>query len=460
MSLVGEDMDIKLELLETITEKFSEALKVGGGGYGNVYRGVYDGQEVAVKKLHPIHGLDDKEFDNEFRNLREIRHPNVVRLLGYCYESRHKFVKHNGDLVRAQEIERALCFEYMQGGSLDKHISDESCDLDWPTCYKIIKGICEGLNHLHTAQERPIYHLDLKPANILLDKDMTAKIGDLGLSKLVASSETHKTEVLKGTQGYMPPEYINDRAVSKKFDVFSLGVIIIKIMAGNRGRREMPPDQFIKFVTDNWKERMQGTPKRLLRETNIQQVKTCVDIALRCVNVERNGRPSIKDIVNELEELEAKIKKMTLSSDQSKGHIVEQRSSDSNVLAVDPTLELRFLFETRKDISCCLQLTNMTDGSIAFNIMTNQTKYRTEPKIGTLPPCSKCYVSVTLRAQEEAPLNMQCHDMLIVQCVSISEGLTESDEISEEFFKKVMAEKVVDVVKLPIVYVARDQFPR
>ena len=69
---------------------------------------------------------------------------------------------------------------------------------------------------------------------------------------------------------------------------------------------------------------MQGTPKRLLRETNIQQVKTCVDIALRCVNVERNGRPSIKDIVNELEELEAKIKKMTLSSDQSKRHIVEQ----------------------------------------------------------------------------------------------------------------------------------------
>lgn len=65
-----------------------------------------------------------------------------------------------------------------------------------------------------------------------------------------------------------------------------------------------------------------------------------------------------------------------------------------------------------------------------------------------------------LRAQEEAPLNMQCHDMLIVQCVSLSEGLTESDEISEEFFKKVMAEKVVDVVKLPIVYVARDQFPR
>jgi len=77
---------------------------------------------------------------------------------------------------------------------------DESCDLDWPTSYKIIRGVCEGLNHLHTAKVKPIYHLDLKPANILLDKNMTAKIGDLGLSRLVASTETHRTEVVKGTQ--------------------------------------------------------------------------------------------------------------------------------------------------------------------------------------------------------------------------------------------------------------------
>jgi len=77
---------------------------------------------------------------------------------------------------------------------------DDACRLDWDTCYKIIKGICEGLDYLHNGPDGPIYHLDLKPANILLDKDMTAKIGDLGLSKLVASSETHKTEVLKGTQ--------------------------------------------------------------------------------------------------------------------------------------------------------------------------------------------------------------------------------------------------------------------
>jgi hypothetical protein len=134
-----------------------------------------------------------------------------------------------------------------------------------------------------------------------------------------------------------------------------------------------------------------------------------------------------------------------------------QQSSDSNILAVDPTLELRFLFELRKDISCCLQLTNKTDDYIAFNIKTNTTKYYAEPNIGIMPPCSKRYISVTLRAQEAAPPNMQCHDMLLVQSVNVSEGLT-SDNVTEDFFKQVMVEKVVDAVKLPIVYITRDHF--
>jgi len=80
------------------------------------------------------------------------------------------------------------------------NFADDSCDLDWPTCYQIIKGTCEGINHLHTAYEKPILHMDLKPANILLDKNKKAKIADLGLSKLVASTKTYKTEILKGTQ--------------------------------------------------------------------------------------------------------------------------------------------------------------------------------------------------------------------------------------------------------------------
>lgn len=78
-------------------------------------------------------------------------------------------------------------------------IADESCGLDWPTCYNIIRGTCEGLNHLHSASEKPILHLNIKPANILLDKNMSPKIADLGLSRVFASSKTHQTEVLQGT---------------------------------------------------------------------------------------------------------------------------------------------------------------------------------------------------------------------------------------------------------------------
>ena len=101
----------------------------------------------------------------------------------------------------------------------------------------------------------------------------------------------------------------------------------------------------------------------------------------------------------------------------------------------------------------------MTKGSIAFNIMTNETRYYAEPNKGIMPPCSKRYISVTLRAQEAAPSDMQCHDVFLVQSVDVSNELT-SDEITEDFFGKVMMEKVVDVVELPIVYVTRDQLTR
>ncbi|CAL5004701.1 unnamed protein product [Urochloa decumbens] len=329
MILEGNDMVDKLKLLRNITNNFSEAQNVGSGAYGVVYRALYNGKEIAVKKFHQdVERLNDKEFDNEVLNLREIQHQNIVRLLGYCYVTHHMYVdKSDGVTVRAEHIERLLCFEYMQGGSLEKHISDESCDLDWRTSFKIIRGICEGLNHLHTTKGKPIYHLDLKPANILLDKNKTAKIGDLGLSKLVASTKTHRTGgVPKGTIGYMPPEYINDGVVSNKFDVFSLGVIIIKMLAGNTGyyrHHEMPPERFIEFVTEKWKEKLQGTKVYLSQEADILQLKTCVDIALRCVKDERNKRPDIKGIINELEALEPAINKISTNPAYYRGGVCQ-----------------------------------------------------------------------------------------------------------------------------------------
>ncbi|CAM0885753.1 unnamed protein product [Alopecurus aequalis] len=453
---IDNNVDIKLHVLETITDKFSDAKIIGRGGYGNVYKAVYNGMEIAIKKLHQLQGLDDKAFDNEFRNLRKIKHPNVVRLIGYSYESREKYVPYNGELVRAKTMERVLCFEYMQGGSLDKHIEDGSCDLDWPTCYQIIKGTSDGLNHLHTVQNKPIYHLDLKPANVLLDNNKTAKIGDLGLSRLVASTETHKTEIVnvKGTLGYMPPEYVDSGFISKTFDVFSLGVVILKIISGNKGYYrcyEMSAEDFTNNVIGNWERKLQGASHK----KDILQLKKCVEIALKCVEKDRSKRPYITDVVHDFEKLESKIKEMLLYSDMSKDQI-DQASSNSKVISVDPTIELRFLFELRKDISTCVQLTNNTDGFIAFRVLTNKTKYGTQPSKGIMPPCSKCYISVTLQARDEAPPSMQCNDMFIVQSAHVSEGLS-SDEITEEFIQEIMAGNAVDIVRLPVAYVTADQ---
>uniref|UniRef100_A0A0E0MEN5 MSP domain-containing protein n=1 Tax=Oryza punctata TaxID=4537 RepID=A0A0E0MEN5_ORYPU len=130
-------------------------------------------------------------------------------------------------------------------------------------------------------------------------------------------------------------------------------------------------------------------------------------------------------------------------------------SSESKDLRVDPAFELRFPFEVNRDMSYCLQLINQTDGYIAFSIKTNQNKYRTQPDKGTMPPWSKRYITVTMKSQEKAPPNMQCHDMFLVQSTMVSEDIA-PDSITDELFRK-MAGKVVDVEKLPIVYVPLPQ---
>lgn len=293
---------------------------------------------------------------------------------------------------------------------------------------------------------------------------MSPKIGDLGLSRVFASSKTHQTEVLQGTAGYMPPEYVERRLISNKFDVFSFGVIIIKMVVGNTGYfsySDMSAKDFIKLVTENWTKRLQAMARPYpSHEIDILRVNRCAEIALRCVNKDRAKRPSIQDIVKELEdlELEAEIKKMSLTSALSKDKTV-QRSCDSNAVSVDPTLELRFLFEPRKEASTCLQITNKTDGFIAFDVKINPSKYRVQPSRGTMPPCSRCYIVVTMEAQAKAPPNMWCPEMLLVQSTGITQQqASDLDGIDyHELFDTAMAERVLDVVKLPIVYVTLDQ---
>ena len=197
-----------------------------------------DGQVVAVKLLYNLkQTVDDEQFIREFKNLMMLKHPNIVRLIGYCYETQHQPMDFERRFVFSERIHKALCFEYKPQGSLHdrlsgmrplqfmyityiriKHVkkndiyvwiplitslynkfADKCNVLDWQTRYKIIKGACEGLKYLHEGFKEPIYHMDLKPDNILLDENMMPKLTGFGLSKIVGDERSMVTSSRLGT---------------------------------------------------------------------------------------------------------------------------------------------------------------------------------------------------------------------------------------------------------------------
>ncbi|XP_073354355.1 cysteine-rich receptor-like protein kinase 44 isoform X3 [Aegilops tauschii subsp. strangulata] len=306
LDVSSEPPFVPLDYLREITDDFSEERKLGSGSFGEVYLGVdQDGQKIAVKRIYQMAGVDDGQFQNEFTNLARLKHRNIVRLVGYCNHIQEVPAMYEGKFVLAEKIHRALCLEYMSNGSLQKYISDECNKYDWRTGYGIIKGICQGLKCLHIELKPPIYHLDLKPANVLLDENMVPRLADFGISRLFGDERTRATKSILGTQGYLPPEYIHNNLISSKFDIFSLGVVIIKIMSGRAGYSkitDMSPQEFTNLVQEKWTNRLHETSS--LMKAYSKQVKTCIQIGLMCVNDDRHKRPSIQDIVNRLNETE------------------------------------------------------------------------------------------------------------------------------------------------------------
>ncbi|KAF3777376.1 putative cysteine-rich repeat secretory protein 17 [Nymphaea thermarum] len=187
-----------LDIIRAATRNFSDANKLGEGGYGPVYKGqLSDGQEIAVKRLSRNSGQGSTEFKNEVKLVAKLQHRNLVRLLGCCFEGEEKI----------------LIYEYIRS--------------------KIIAGVARGLLYLHEDSRLKIIHRDLKAGNILLDQDMTAKISDFGMAKLVGVEETQgKTSNVAGTYGYMAPEYVMQGQFSVKSDVFSFGVLMLETVSG------------------------------------------------------------------------------------------------------------------------------------------------------------------------------------------------------------------------------------
>uniref|UniRef100_A0A0E0LMD0 Protein kinase domain-containing protein n=1 Tax=Oryza punctata TaxID=4537 RepID=A0A0E0LMD0_ORYPU len=269
---------------------------IGEGGFGSVYRGTLaHGEEVAVKVRSTSSTQGTREFNNELRLLSAVRHDNLVPLIGYCCE-------------KDQEI---LVYPFMSNGSLQDRLYGEASKrkvLDWPTRLSVCIGAARGLAHLHGFAGRCIIHRDVKSSNILLDHSMCGKVADFGFSKYAPQEgDSNASMEVRGTAGYLDPEYYSTQSLSTKSDVFSFGVVLLEIVTGRE-----PLD--VQRPRDEWS--LVEWAKPYIREYRIEEIvdpgikgQYCseamwrvLEVASACTEPFSTFRPSMEDVVRELED--------------------------------------------------------------------------------------------------------------------------------------------------------------
>ncbi|KAH9542656.1 hypothetical protein CY35_13G018900 [Sphagnum magellanicum] len=291
------------EELRIATGGFSRKHRIGVGAYAKVYKAsLPDGTVVAVKKLNGRGKRNDREFRAEIETIGNVKHTNLVRLLGYCR------TKDSG--------QKLLVYEYFQNGSLNKYIRGgrEKC-LDWQTRLKIASGAAQALAYLHNCEPR-IIHRDVKASNILLDTNFEAKVGDFGLAKILDSSETHITTFLAGTRAYIAPEYSKSLRLTVKCDVYSFGVLLLELVTGkdpSRGRsfnlvawvktRLRKTTTTTKTCSDLFDSRFlkeQQAVSTSIENNYSSHMLKVVHLALRCTNSSPEQRPSMDEVAEQL----------------------------------------------------------------------------------------------------------------------------------------------------------------
>lgn len=286
--------------LKKATKHFKEEL--GRGASGAVFKGVLEDERVvAVKKLADIYQGEDV-FWAEVSTIGKINHMNLVRIWGFCSEDKH----------------RLLVSEFVENGSLDKHLFPPNF-LGWEERFKVAKGVAKGLAYLHHECLEWVIHCDVKPENILLDSNFEAKIADFGLAKLTQrGSNSSMFSRIRGTKGYMAPEWALNLPITAKVDVYSYGVVILELVKGIRlsnwavedsEEQEAELARFVRIARrkiqcgqDSWIEDM--LDPRLQGKFNRSQAEKMVQIGISCVDEDRNKRPSMDSVVNDLLECE------------------------------------------------------------------------------------------------------------------------------------------------------------
>ncbi|KAF5462232.1 hypothetical protein F2P56_018257 [Juglans regia] len=330
-----------LDELKSATRNFRPDTVLGEGGFGRVFKGWVDentyapskvgvGLAVAVKKSKPDSGPQGQglqEWLAEVKFLGKFSHPNLVKLLGYCWEDKQYL----------------LVYEYMQKGSLENHLFKRAPEpLTWETRLKIAIGAAQGLFFLHTTEKSVIYR-DFKTSNILLDGDYNAKLSDFGLAKLgPASGYSHVTTRVMGTYGYAAPEYIATGHLYVKSDVYGFGVVLLEMLTGERALDPHRANGLSSLV--EW-TRPSLSEKRKLKK--IMDTKLCeyypleaafqaAQLILKCLASDPKHRPSMEEVLEELIkisaiEMTAKEKKTSIAKHGANRHQDQEQTNNHRV---------------------------------------------------------------------------------------------------------------------------------
>ncbi|KAI9089968.1 hypothetical protein K1719_028938 [Acacia pycnantha] len=272
-------LELSFTEIEEATNNFNPSLKIGEGGYGSIFKGMLRHTEVAIKMLNTDSLQGPSEFQKEVDILSKLRHPNVITLIGACPES------------------WALVYEYLPNGSLEDRLSckDNTPPLSWQTRIHIAAELCSALIFLHSGKPHSIVHGDLKPSNILLDANLVSKLSDFGISRLLSShgsSSNNTTECWrtdpKGTFVYMDPEFLASGELTPKSDIYSLGIILLRLLTG---RPALGIRQEVESALDDGKLKSLLDP--LAGDWPFVQAEQLCRLALRCCEMNRKSRPDL-----------------------------------------------------------------------------------------------------------------------------------------------------------------------